>query len=479
MHKVKAAVRIALLLCLLALTALPLQAHDEMDASVFASARIYSHVDPADMDEIARHALEVTLPVFQESDGFIGYYVLTADDSVMALSLFESAEQASASNEVASASIAEHIASLLPENPLIIEGFIGMHMVVMPDGEDMDAPSPRFATVRIYTDVDTSGIDAANALAEEILLPQFQAIDGFFAQHTLHSEAGTIFALSVTRSAAAADAADEAGRAFSAEHLSEILPNAPTSYSAQVRVAALADLYEGANLASEAMTADPYVGIRVYAGVNPADMSAIVQSVDEGFLPIISAADGFIAYFLQPAGDTLAAINIFETAEAADVANAAAADFVAENIAPLLPNAPSIMQGQVDVRFLAPLDGMMDADGVSALYASLRVYSNYDRSNHEELVALVADEFIAISQEMTGFFGYMLMTDGADMLAAMSIYDSEENALAANDDAADFVAENLADLLPEDPVRINGELGVAALAGVDMGANLIDMMGDA
>ena len=229
------------------------------------------------------------------------------------------------------------------------------------------------------------------------------------------------------------------------------------------------------------MTADPYVGIRVYAGVNPADWLAISQPVSDGFLPVISAADGFIAYFLQPAGgDTLAAINIFETAEAAEAANAAAADFVAENIAPLLPNAPSILQGQAHVRFFAPLDGMMDASGVGSLFAALRVYSNYDRSNHERLVALVGDKFVAISQEMTGFFGYMLMTDGADTLAAMSIYDSEENALAANEAAADFVVEYLADLLPEAPTLINGQLGVAALAGVEDGANLIDLdaMGD-
>ncbi len=477
MHKIKAAVRIIPLLCLLALTALPLQAQDAMDASVFASARIYSHVDPADMDEIARHALEGVLPIFQASDGFIGYYVLTTDDSLMSVSLFESAEQASASNEIASDSVAEHIASLLPESPLIIQGPVGLQMVVLSEG--MDTPSPSFATVRIYSDVDNSGVDAANELAEEILLPQFQDIDGFFAQHTLHSETGMTFALSVTRTAAAADAADEAGRAFSAEHLTEILPGAPTSYRAQVRVAALADLHEGANLVDEAMSADPYVGIRVYTGVNLADMAAIVQSVNEGFLPIISAADGFIAYFLLPADDTLAAINIFETAEAADAANAAAADFVAENIAPLLPNAPSILQGQADVRFFAPLDGMLDASDVTVLYASLRNYDYFDLTDRPEAAELVRTIFVPIQQQMTGFFGYFSMNDGVDKLSAFSVFDTEANALAANDEAAAFVAEYMTRWDSDEPTRINGQLGVAALAGVDMGANLIDMMDDA
>ncbi|MCY4465411.1 MAG: hypothetical protein OXE46_07735 [Chloroflexi bacterium] len=258
--------------------------------------------------------------------------------------------------------------------------------------------------------------------------------------------------------------------------------------------------------AHDEIDASAFVSVRVYEGIDPADQAEIVQHTVEGFVPIISQADGFIAYFVLPAEDMLAAVNIFESAEQADASNATAADFVAENIAPLLPNAPTITAGSLDVWYIAALDDMMmddddmahdddDDDGAhdddehgddhdmddmhespDALYGALRVYSNYDRSNHEEMVALVADEFVSIQQEMAGFFGYMLMTDGANMLAAMSLYDSEENALAANDAAADFVVEYLAELLPEDPVHINGQLGIAALADIDMGANLVGMM---
>ena len=55
----------------------------------------------------------------------------------------------------------------------------------------------------------------------------------------------------------------------------------------------------------------------------------------------------------------------------------------------------------------------------------------------------------------------------------MSVYDTEENALAANTLAADFVAEYMSQWIPDDPTRINGRLGVTAIAQIQMGENLI------
>ena len=47
-----------------------------------------------------------------------------------------------------------------------------------------------------------------------------------------------------------------------------------------------------------------HVGIRVYEGVDPENMAEILRVTSERFVPIISAADGFMAYFLLPEGDT-------------------------------------------------------------------------------------------------------------------------------------------------------------------------------
>lgn len=470
MRKIKVAVRIVPLLCLFALLALPLTASAHEDV-VFASVRIYDGIDPADQSQIAHNTAEGFLPILRESEGFVGYYLMPADDKLAAISLFESPEQAAASNEAARDFVAENLAPLLPNPPTAHEGAVGLHV----RGDMMrGAPNSLYASLRVYADFDMAHFDEANELAKNELVPDLLAIDGFFAQYTIPASGSALVAISIYDSPAAAAQANDSAVAFSREHISQWSPNDPTGFSGDLAVAALADTEDGDNL----IASETFASVRVYEGIDLADQAEIAQHTVAGFLPIISQADGFIAYFFLPAEDMLATVSIFETAEQADASNVAAADFVAENIAPLLPNAPTITAGPLGVWFIAALD---DMEGGS-LYASLRVYSNYGRSNNEEeLIALVADEFVPIQQEMAGFFGYITMTDDVDTLVAMSIYDSEANALAANDAAADFVIENqnLAELLTADPVRINGQLHIAALADVNMGANLIDMMDEA
>ena len=89
--------------------------YEAMDDSVFASVRLYDGVDPADQAEIASLTAEGFLPIIRESDGFVGYYFLTAEDRLATVSLFDSPEQASASNEKARGFIAENLAPLLPQ----------------------------------------------------------------------------------------------------------------------------------------------------------------------------------------------------------------------------------------------------------------------------------------------------------------------------------------------------------------------------
>ena len=180
----------------------------------------------------------------------------------------------------------------------------------------------------------------------------------------------------------------------------------------------------------------------------------------------------------MPAGDTSVAVSIFATAEGASAANAVAADYVTEHMAPLLPNPPHIFEGTIDLFYMALLDQMMtlDADDISSLYGALRIYDNVDLTDRAHDVELVETIFLPIQQEATGFFGYTNMNNGESRTAALSIFDSEENAQAANAAAADFIAEHFSDSHPEAPLRVTGLLGVAALAEVHMGENLVGEM---
>jgi hypothetical protein len=66
---------------------------------------------------------------------------------------------------------------------------------------------------------------------------------------------------------------------------------------------------------------------------------------------------GFIAFYLVDAGDgTVASIGVFEDQAAAAESNKKAADWIKENIAPLIPNPLQITVGEVRIHKTALLD---------------------------------------------------------------------------------------------------------------------------
>ena len=89
-----------------------------------------------------------------------------------------------------------------------------------------------------------------------------------------------------------------------------------------------------------------YVAVRRYEGVR--DSQKVAQLVDEDFIPIISEMPGFVAYYFVDAGDgVMVSTSVFEHKEAEEQSNWQAGDFVAEYLAPLLPNAPQVTTGEV------------------------------------------------------------------------------------------------------------------------------------
>lgn len=459
------------LLSFVLLLALPLPAGaaDTMADKVFISIRLYEGVDPADNQELERVTREGFVPIISGSDGFIAYYVVYPTDSTgVTVSIFETREQALASNELARDFVVDNLAPLLPNPPRIVEGLVDIGFVEMLDGMGNGEVSSLYASVRTYDGFEADDQDKFVIIVEDGLLPIMRASAGFFGYYLMHDGAGALSAISIFDTEASALASNEQAREFVAQYLTAYLPNDPLITAGRVGIAVLADLNDGANLIDDMMTETAFASVRIYEGVNPQDMETIVQRTSEGFLPILRGSDGFIAYFLLPEGDTLAAINAFESAEQAAASNEKARDFVAEMLAPLLPNAPMIVQGPMDTRHFTRLDG------VASLYASLRVYDEVDLTQRAQGTALVNEIFLPLLHEAEGFWGYIRLHDGESHSVALSIYDSEENALAANELAAAFVAEYLTDRPDQIPLRVNGQLGIAARADINEGANLIE-----
>ena len=91
-----------------------------------------------------------------------------------------------------------------------------------------------------------------------------------------------------------------------------------------------------------------YVTVRRYDGVS--DPQKVAQLVDEGFIPIISELPGFVAYYFVDNGDgIMVSTSVFEHKDAEEQSNVKAREFLAEHLAPLMPNPPQVTAGEVGV----------------------------------------------------------------------------------------------------------------------------------
>ena len=91
-----------------------------------------------------------------------------------------------------------------------------------------------------------------------------------------------------------------------------------------------------------------YASIRRYPAT---EVDELMQRVETGFVPIIRAAPGFVAYYAMAVGDgTVLSINIFESQDDAEASNRLAAGWVKENITQLIAGAAEITAGEVMVR---------------------------------------------------------------------------------------------------------------------------------
>ncbi|MHB0939908.1 MAG: hypothetical protein ACYDCO_23290 [Armatimonadota bacterium] len=91
-----------------------------------------------------------------------------------------------------------------------------------------------------------------------------------------------------------------------------------------------------------------YASIRRY---NVTAKDEVIRRTNEGFVPLISRQQGFIAYFCVDAGDgAWATVSIFQNQEGAEHSNQMAADWVRQNTAELVQGAVDVTAGEVVIQ---------------------------------------------------------------------------------------------------------------------------------
>jgi quinol monooxygenase YgiN len=95
-----------------------------------------------------------------------------------------------------------------------------------------------------------------------------------------------------------------------------------------------------------------HVAVRRYQ-MDPASVDEVMRQVNEGFIPIIKDADGFLAYYALNAGaGEIATVSVFEDQAGAEESIRMAADWIRQNLAALLPDPPEITAGEVEAHEL-------------------------------------------------------------------------------------------------------------------------------
>jgi hypothetical protein len=92
-----------------------------------------------------------------------------------------------------------------------------------------------------------------------------------------------------------------------------------------------------------------YASIRQYQTTYGA-AAELARRVQEGFVPIMASASGFIAYYVVDAGDDqVASVSIFQDQAGAEDSNRMAASWARVHLAELVAGAPIVTAGAVTI----------------------------------------------------------------------------------------------------------------------------------
>jgi hypothetical protein len=92
------------------------------------------------------------------------------------------------------------------------------------------------------------------------------------------------------------------------------------------------------------------------------------------------------------------------------------------------------------------------------MYATVRRYEGV--TDPQEVERRVKEGFVPLISQIRGFVAYYLIDAGGGVIVSTSIYEDQAGEEESNRDAADYVREQLARLLPNPPQITAGEVVV-------------------
>ncbi len=187
--------------------------------------------------------------------------------------------------------------------------------------------------LRHYT-VDAKNVNEIVRRVAAEGLTFLKAIPGFVSWGLMDTGHGHMVTYSVYEAKTGTEESNKKAAAWIKENIASLVPSPPHVVEGEVR---LREINEKAK----------YGVIRRYQ-VDPKNIDKIVTSAKAGFLPIVTKLPGFASYSMLDAGKgTLVTISGFTTSSASSESTKAAAKYVKEHLAALMPKAPEVTAGEV------------------------------------------------------------------------------------------------------------------------------------
>jgi len=95
------------------------------------------------------------------------------------------------------------------------------------------------------------------------------------------------------------------------------------------------------------------------------------------------------------------------------------------------------------------------------MFAAIRYYQA-DPPSVDEVVRRVQEGFVPLIRDIQGFVSYFILvpSEREDEIVAVSVFEDRQGAEESNEKAADWVAQNLSELLRPAPEFADGEVVV-------------------
>jgi len=187
--------------------------------------------------------------------------------------------------------------------------------------------------LRYYT-VDAKNIDEIVRRVAAEGLTFLKAIPGFVSWGLMDGGNGHMVTYSVYEARTGTEESTKKAAAWIKENIASLVPSPPHVVEGEVR---LREIKEAAK----------HGVIRRYQ-VDPKNLDKIVASAKTGFLPIVTKLPGFASYSMLDAGKgTLVTVSGFTASSGSAESTKAAAQYIKENLAALLPKAPEVTTGEV------------------------------------------------------------------------------------------------------------------------------------